>query len=293
MFKEVHMKIAWIGIGVMGENLVKHLLKNNNEVYVYNRTKSKCNNVVKMGAIQLEKVSDAPKKADIIFTMVGYPSDVEEVYFGKDGLIKTVKENQILIDMTTSSPELAKKINKEFYKKNVNTFDIPVTGGDIGAKNGTLTVFVGGNEIIFENKLRNLLKIFSKNIKYFGDAGNGQYAKLGNQIAIATTMISVAESYKFAQKAGLNLKLFLETISTGSAGSFSMSSYSPRILEKDFKPGFFVHHFIKDMKLALIECEKLNIKLPGLELVYNMYNSLSNEIKYNEGTQSIIKYYEK
>lgn len=287
------MKIAWIGIGVMGENLVKHLLKNNNEVYVYNRTKSKCNNVVKMGAIQLEKVSDAPKKADIIFTMVGYPSDVEEVYFGKDGLIKTVKENQILIDMTTSSPELAKKINKEFYKKNVNTFDIPVTGGDIGAKNGTLTVFVGGNEIIFENKLRNLLKIFCKNIKYFGDAGNGQYAKLSNQIAIATTMISVAESYKFAQKAGLNLKLFLETISTGSAGSFSMSSYSPRILEKDFKPGFFVHHFIKDMKLALIECEKLNIKLPGLELVYNMYNSLSNEIKYNEGTQAIIKYYEK
>lgn len=287
------MKIAWIGIGVMGENLIKHLLKNNNEVYVYNRTKSKCNNVVKMGAIQLEKVSDAPKKADIIFTMVGYPSDVEEVYFGEDGLIKTVKENQILIDMTTSSPELAKKINKEFYKKNVNTFDIPVTGGDIGAKNGTLTVFVGGNEIIFENKLRNLLKIFCKNIKYFGDAGNGQYAKLGNQIAIATTMISVAESYKFAQKAGLNLKLFLETISTGSAGSFSMSSYSPRILEKDFKPGFFVHHFIKDMKLALIECEKLNIKLPGLELVYNMYNSLSNEIKYNEGTQAIIKYYEK
>lgn len=287
------MKIAWIGIGVMGENLVKHLLKNNNEVYVYNRTKSKCNNVVKMGAIQLEKVSDAPKKADIIFTMVGYPSDVEEVYFGKDGLIKTVKEDQILIDMTTSSPELAKKINKEFYKKNVNTFDIPVTGGDIGAKNGALTVFVGGNEIIFENKLRNLLKIFCKNIKYFGDAGNGQYAKLGNQIAIATTMISVAESYKFAQKAGLNLKLFLETISTGSAGSFSMSSYSPRILEKDFKPGFFVHHFIKDMKLALVECEKLNIKLPGLELVYNMYNSLSNEIKYNEGTQAIIKYYEK
>ncbi len=287
------MKIAWIGIGVMGENLVKHLLKNNNEVYVYNRTKSKCNNVVKMGAIQLEKVSDAPKKADIIFTMVGYPSDVEEVYFGEDGLIKTVKENQILIDMTTSFPELAKKINKEFYKKNVNTFDIPVTGGDIGAKNGTLTVFVGGNEIIFENKLRNLLKIFCKNIKYFGDAGNGQYAKLGNQIAIATTMISVAESYKFAQKAGLNLKLFLETISTGSAGSFSMSSYSPRILEKDFKPGFFVHHFIKDMKLALVECEKLNIKLPGLELVYNMYNSLSNEIKYNEGTQAIIKYYEK
>lgn len=287
------MKIAWIGIGVMGENLVKHLLKNNNEVYVYNRTKSKCNNVVKMGASQLEKVSDAPKKADIIFTMVGYPSDVEEVYFGEDGLIKTVKENQILIDMTTSSPELAKKINKEFYKKNVNTFDIPVTGGDIGAKNGTLTVFVGGNEIIFENKLRDLLKIFCKNIKYFGDAGNGQYAKLGNQIAIASTMISVAESYKFAQRAGLNLKLFLETISTGSAGSFSMSSYSPRILENDFKPGFFVHHFIKDMKLALIECEKLNIKLPGLELVYNMYNSLSNEIKYNEGTQAIIKYYEK
>ncbi|MBU0279026.1 MULTISPECIES: NAD(P)-dependent oxidoreductase [unclassified Gemella] len=286
------MKIAWIGVGVMGESLVNHLLNADHEVFVYNRTQSKCANVVKNGAILLEKISDAPKFADIIFTMVGYPKDVEEVYLGENGLITEAKENQIFIDMTTSSPTLAEKINAEFLKKNAHTFDIPVTGGDIGAKNGTLTVFVGGDKKIFEEKVYKLIQTFCKTIEYFGTTGKGQYAKLGNQIAIATTMISLAESYKFAKETGLDTDLFLKTISTGSAGSFSMSSYGPRILEEDYKPGFFIHHFIKDMRLALEECQKLNLLLPGLELVYEMYNYLKDEVKYNEGTQAIIKYYE-
>lgn len=285
------MKIAWIGVGVMGESLVKHLINAGHELYVYNRTKSKCDNVVSKGAILLDKIEDAPLVADIIFTMVGYPKDVEEVYLGENGLIKNAKENQIFVDLTTSSPELAKNINVKFREKDAFALDIPVTGGDIGAKNGTLTLFVGGDYNIFENKLKNILEIFAKTIKYFGEAGKGQYAKLGNQIAIATTMISVAESYLFAKKTGLDTNLFLETIATGSGGSFSMTSYGPRILNEDYKPGFFVHHFIKDMKLALEECEKFGINLPGLSLVYNMYSELTDEIKYNEGTQAIIKYY--
>lgn len=286
------MKIAWIGVGVMGESLVKHLINAGHELFVYNRTQSKCNEVIKKGAKLLDNIADAPKFADIIFTMVGYPKDVEDVYLGENGLIKNAKENQIFIDMTTSSPTLAEKINSEFLKKGAYTFDIPVTGGDIGAKNGTLTVFIGGDKNIFEEKVRSIIEIFSKTIEYFGNAGKGQYAKLGNQIAIATTMISLAESYKFAKETGLDTELFLKTISTGSAGSFSMSSYGPRILNKDYKPGFFIHHFIKDMKLALEECKKLDLVLPGLELVYEMYDYLKDEIKYNEGTHSIIKYYE-
>lgn len=286
------MKIAWIGVGVMGESLVKHLLSNGHELYVYNRTSSKCDAVVELGAKRLYNISDAPLFADMIFTMVGYPKDVEEVYLGENGLIKNAKESQIFVDMTTSSPELAAKISARFEEKGAYAFDIPVTGGDIGARNATLTVFVGGNEEVFEKEVREVIALFSKTIEYFGKAGNGQYAKLGNQIAIATTMVSMAESYMFAKKCNLNVEKFLETISTGSAGSFSMKSYAPRVLKGDYKPGFFVHHFIKDMKLSLEECEKMNLKLPGLELVYDMYTSLSEEVKYNEGTQAIVKCYE-
>lgn len=287
------MKIAWIGIGVMGESMVKHLINKGHELFVYNRTESKCDNVLALGANKLKKIEDAPLMADLIFTMVGYPKDVEEVYLGENGLIKNAKSGQIFVDMTTSSPILAEKINKEFLKKEAYTLDSPVTGGDIGAKNGSLTIFVGGDEYIFENKVKDVISAFSKTIQYFGPSGKGQYAKLGNQIAIASTMISLAESYMFAKETGLDLKKFLETISTGSAGSFSMTSYGPRVLKKDFKPGFFTHHFIKDMKLALEECERSGITLPGLELSYTIYNELSDEIKYNEGTQSIVKYYEK
>lgn len=285
------MKIAWIGVGVMGESLVKHLINAGHELYVYNRTASKCDSVVSLGAIRLDKIEDAPLYADVIFTIVGYPKDVEEVYLGENGLIKNAKSGQIFIDMTTSSPEIAKNITEKFSEVGAYALDIPVTGGDIGARNGTLTLFVGGDKEIFETKVRSLVETFSKTIAYFGDGGKGQYAKLGNQIAIAATMISLAESYVFAKATGLDVEEFLATISTGSAGSFSMTSYGPRVLKGDFKPGFYTHHFIKDMKLALEECDKCNIKLPGLELAYKMYSDLSEEIRFNEGTQAIIKCY--
>ena len=285
------MKIAWIGTGVMGESMAGHLLDAGHELYVYNRTVSKTENLVKRGAKLLTEIKDAPLNADVVFTMVGYPKDVEGVYLGKDGLITTAKEGQVFVDMTTSSPTIAKKISEEFAKVGASALDLPVTGGDIGAKNGTLSIMVGGDKKVYEEKVLPLVKHLGKNITYFGEAGKGQYAKLANQIAIATTMISVAESFKFAKEVGLDLEGFFKTVSTGSGGSFSMTSYGPRILKNDFKPGFFVHHFIKDMRLALEECEKMSITLPGLEVAYKLYNELEEEVRNTNGTQAISKWY--
>ena len=285
------MKIAWIGTGVMGESMAGHLLDAGHELYVYNRTVSKTENLVKRGAKLLTEIKDAPLNADVIFTMVGYPKDVEGVYLGNDGLITTAKEGQVFVDMTTSSPTIAKKISEEFAKVGASALDLPVTGGDIGAKNATLSIMVGGDKKVYEEKVLPLVKHLGKNITYFGEAGKGQYAKLANQIAIATTMISVAESFKFAKEVGLDLEDFFKTVSTGSGGSFSMTSYGPRILKNDFKPGFFVHHFIKDMRLALEECEKRNITLPGLEAAYKLYNELEEEVRNTNGTQAISKWY--
>lgn len=285
------MKIAWIGTGVMGESMAGHLLDAGHELYVYNRTVSKTENLVKRGAKLLTEIKDAPLNADVVFTMVGYPKDVEGVYLGNDGLITTAKEGQVFVDMTTSSPTIAKKISEEFAKVGASALDLPVTGGDIGAKNGTLSIMVGGDKKVYEEKVLPLVKHLGKNITYFGEAGKGQYAKLANQIAIATTMISVAESFKFAKEVGLDLEDFFKTVSTGSGGSFSMTSYGPRILKNDFKPGFFVHHFIKDMRLALEECEKMNITLPGLEVAYKLYNELKEKVRNTNGTQAISKWY--
>jgi len=285
------MKIAWIGTGVMGESMAGHLLDAGHELYVYNRTVSKTENLVKRGAKLLTEIKDAPLNADVVFTMVGYPKDVEGVYLGNDGLITTAKEGQVFVDMTTSSPTIAKKISEEFAKVGASALDLPVTGGDIGAKNGTLSIMVGGDKKVYEEKVLPLVKHLGKNITYFGEAGKGQYAKLANQIAIATTMISVAESFKFAKEVGLDLEDFFKTVSTGSGGSFSMTSYGPRILKNDFKPGFFVHHFIKDMRLALEECEKMNITLPGLEAAYKLYNELEEEVRNTNGTQAISTWY--
>ena len=285
------MKIAWIGIGVMGESMAGHLLDAGHELFVYNRTVSKTDGLVKRGATLLKEVKDAPLNADVIFSMVGYPKDVEEVYLGENGLIKTAKEGQVFVDMTISSLTFAKKISEKFAKVGAAALDLPVTGGDIGAKNGTLSIMAGGDKKVFEETVLPLVKNFGKNITYFGEAGKGQYTKLANQIAIATTMISVAESFKFAKEVGLNLDDFFNIVSTGSGGSFSMTSYGPRILKGDFKPGFFIHHFIKDMRLALEECEKMNIKLPGLETAYEVYNELEEEVRNTNGTQAISKWY--
>ena len=285
------MKIAWIGTGVMGESMAGHLMDAGHELFVYNRTKSKTDNLVSRGATLLNEVKDAPKFADVVFTIVGYPKDVEEVYLGENGLITAAKKGQVFVDMTTSSPTLAEKISNEFLKVGAYALDLPVTGGDVGAKNATLSIMAGGDKKVFEEVVLPLVEKLGTNITYFGEAGKGQYTKLANQIAIATTMISVAESFKFAKEVGLDLDSFFKTVSTGSGGSSSMTSYGPRILNEDFKPGFFTHHFIKDMKLALEECKKMDIKLPGLETAYKIYNELEKEVRNTNGTQAISKWY--
>ena len=285
------MKIAWIGTGVMGNSMAGHLIDAEHELFVFNRTKSKTDNLVRRGATLLKEAKEAPLFADVIFTIVGYPKDVEDVYLGENGLIKTAKKGQVFVDMTTSSPTLAQKITNEFEKIGAYALDLPVTGGDIGARNATLSIMAGGDKKIYEEIVLPLVEKLGRNITYFGEAGKGQYTKLANQIAIATTMISVAESFKFAKEVGLDLDSFFKTVSTGSGGSFSMTSYGPRILNEDFKPGFFTHHFIKDMKLALEECKKMDIKLPGLETAYKIYNELEEEIRNTNGTQAISKWY--
>ena len=267
------MKIAWIGTGVMGNSMAGHLIDAGHELFVFNRTKSKTDNLVRRGATLLKEAKEAPLFADVIFTIVGYPKDVEDVYLGENGLIKTAKKGQVFVDMTTSSPTLAQKITNEFEKIGAYALDLPVTGGDIGARNATLSIMAGGNKKIYEEIVLPLVEKLGTNITYFGEAGKGQYTKLANQIAIATTMVSVAESLKFAKEVDL-------------------TSYAPRILKGDYEPGSFVHHFIKDMKLALEECEKMNIKLPGLETTYKVYNELEEKVRKTNGTQAIAKWYD-
>ena len=286
------MKIAWIGTGVMGNSMAGHLIDAGHELFVFNRTKSKTDNLVRRGATLLKEAKEAPLFADVIFTIVGYPKDVEDVYLGENGLIKTAKKGQVFVDMTTSSPTLAQKITNEFEKIGAYALDLPVTGGDIGARNATLSIMAGGDKKIYKEIVLPLVEKLGRNITYFGEAGKGQYTKLANQIAIATTMVSVAESLKFAKEVDLDLESFFKTVSTGSGGSFSMTSYAPRILKGDYEPGSFVHHFIKDMKLALEECEKMNIKLPGLETTYKAYNELEEKVRKTNGTQAIAKWYD-
>lgn len=282
--------IGFIGTGVMGKSMVLHLLKNDYPVYIYNRSKEKALELMEQGAIWCDSPKEVAHHANIILTIVGYPYDVEEVYFGNGGLLSNGKENSIFIDMTTSTPTLAKRIYEEGKKKRIQTIDAPVSGGDIGAKNGTLTIMVGGEEPTFTT-IQPILSCFGQNIVYQGPAGSGQHTKMCNQIAIATNMIGVCEALVYAKRAGLDPETVLKSISAGAAGSWSLSNYVPRILAGDYAPGFFIKHFIKDMKIALEEAEKMNLPLPGLALAKQMYEELAEQGEENSGTQALIKYW--
>jgi 3-hydroxyisobutyrate dehydrogenase len=283
-------KIAFIGTGVMGNSVVKHLLDSNYKVVVYTRTKEKAESLIEAGAVWADTVEAVVKDAELVFTMVGYPTDVEEVYFGNDGIFSSGKAGQILIDMTTSSPALAKRIAEAGTKLQMAAIDAPVSGGDIGAKNGTLSIMCGGEEEVFD-KIYPILSIFGKQIVYQGIAGAGQHAKMCNQIAIATNMIGVCEALAYADKAGLNPETVLKSISTGAAGSWSLSNLAPRMLNGDFEPGFYVKHFLKDMNIALVEAEAMKLSLPGLQLAREMYERLVERGLSDKGTQVLYKSY--
>lgn len=283
-------KIAFIGTGVMGSSIVKHLLKADYEVTIFTRTKEKAESVLSMGAKWTETVGQAVVDAEIVFTMVGYPSDVEEVYYADNGILANAQKGAVLIDMTTSSPALAKRIAEDAAQKGVNSIDAPVSGGDVGAKNGTLSVMCGGERETFEQVLP-LLEVFGQQIVYQGKAGAGQHTKMCNQIAIATNMIGVCEALAYGRKAGLDADTILQSIASGAAGSWSLSNLAPRMIKGDFEPGFYVKHFLKDMNIALSEAELMNLPLPGLRLARDMYNELIEEGYGEKGTQVLYKRY--
>ncbi|MCR2820905.1 NAD(P)-dependent oxidoreductase [Lederbergia panacisoli] len=283
--------IGFIGIGVMGKNMANHLLSEGYKLFAYSRTKEKAKDLLESGAEWKDTPKEVAENADIIITMVGYPLDVDEVYFGENGLFAGAGKGKVFIDMTTSTPTLAKKIYEEGKRVGVHTLDAPVSGGDIGAKNGTLSIMVGGDVNTFEEMMP-IFNILGGNIVYQGEAGAGQHTKMCNQIAIASNMIGVTEAIVYARRAGLNPETVLKSISSGAAGSWSMSNLIPRVLKEDYSPGFFIKHFIKDMGIALDEAEKMNLRLPGLELAKKMYDSLADKGEENSGTQSLIKYWD-
>lgn len=284
-------KIAFIGIGVMGKSMASNLIKAGHDLIVYTRTKAKADELLAKGATWANSPAQAAENADIVISMVGYPHDVEQIYLGNEGVLTTLKVGKTIIDMTTSSPSLAKKIYAIAKEKGIASLDAPVSGGDVGAKNGTLAIMVGGDKLAYEQVYRIFLAM-GKTICYFGKAGSGQYAKMSNQIAIASNMMGVCEAIAYAKKCGLNPQDVLNVISTGAAGSWSLSNLAPRMLKGDFAPGFFIKHFIKDMKIAIDSAREMNLELPGLELAEKLYEKLANEGLENDGTQALLKYYD-
>ncbi|MEM8887830.1 MAG: NAD(P)-dependent oxidoreductase, partial [Bacteroidota bacterium] len=236
-------KIGWIGTGVMGISMLKHLMDDGYSAYVYNRTKSKAESSIAAGAVWKDSPMEVAAAADVIFTIVGFPQDVEEVYFGEKGILKSARSGSILVDMTTTRPSLAVKIYEQASAKGVKSIDAPVSGGDVGAKNGTLSIMIGGDKEDVD-ALMPLFELMGKNMVYEGKAGSGQHTKMCNQITIAGTMIGVCESLLYGHKAGLDLEVMLEAISGGAAGCWTLSNLAPRIVKRNFDPGFYVEHFV-------------------------------------------------
>lgn len=285
------MKVGFIGTGVMGNSLVKHLLEEGHEVSVYTRTASKAQNLLEAGAKWKESPKLLAKDTEVIFTMVGYPSDVEEIYFGDEGIINNANEGTVLVDMTTSKPELAREIFKAALQKGLSALDAPVSGGDIGARNGLLSIMVGGEESTFK-QVQPLLDLFGGNIVYQGPAGSGQHTKMCNQIIIASNMMGVSESLIYALKAGLDPETVLLSISSGAAGSWSLSNLAPKMISRNFEPGFYIKHFIKDMRIALEEAELMGLELPALRLSLSLFENLAEKGYEDKGTQALIVQYE-
>ncbi|EAE1220103.1 NAD(P)-dependent oxidoreductase [Listeria monocytogenes] len=283
-------KIGFVGTGVMGSSMAGHLLEAGYEVLVYTRTKTKAEDLLEKGALWIKTPGELANKVDILISMVGYPKDVEELYLGENGFLENLAVGTVAIDMTTSSPALAKKMAEFGREKGIGVLDAPVSGGDIGAKNGTLAIMVGGYEDVFL-KVKPIFDILGSSVILQGDAGAGQHTKMVNQIAIASNMIGVTEAIIYAEAAGLNPSSVLDSISGGAAGSWSLANLIPRVLKDDFSPGFFIKHFIKDMGIAISEAKQMGLELPGLTLAEKMYQTLAEQGLSEEGTQALIKYY--
>lgn len=283
--------IGFVGTGVMGKSMATHFLNAGYQVLVYTRTKEKAEELLARGAVWKERISDLAAASEVIITMVGYPSDVEEVYLGEEGIVSHAKPGTFLVDMTTSKPSLAKKIYEEAKEKSLYSLDAPVSGGDVGAREARLTIMVGGDQEAFDS-VEPLFKIMGTNVVLQGGPGAGQHTKMCNQICIATNMIGVCEAIAYAKKAGLDPARVLTSIEAGAAGSWSLSNLAPRMIAGNFAPGFYVKHFIKDMGIALEAAKEMGLLTPGLELSKALYEELASKGEQDSGTQALIKWFE-
>ncbi|MCG3674243.1 NAD(P)-dependent oxidoreductase [Aliarcobacter butzleri] len=280
-------KVAFIGVGVMGKFMVSNLLKNGFEVSIYARNKAKVEDSIKEGAVFCETIKECVQNKDAIITIVGYPKDVEEVYLSQEGIINSASQNSYLIDMTTTTPTLSIKIHEEAKKKNLKALDAPVSGGDIGAKNATLSIMVGGEKKDFE-ACKKIFEAMGKTIVYAGNAGSGQHTKMANQIAIAGVMAGVSEAIAYGKKMGLDIPTMLASISNGAAQSFHLTNNAPKMYKREFEPGFYIKHMVKDLKIANEEMPNLKV----LKDVLEIYETLEKNGDGDLGTQAICKYYE-
>eukprot|EP01125_Pyxidicula_operculata_P015797 TRINITY_DN5386_c0_g1_i1.p1 TRINITY_DN5386_c0_g1~~TRINITY_DN5386_c0_g1_i1.p1 ORF type:complete len:322 (+),score=48.97 TRINITY_DN5386_c0_g1_i1:30-995(+) len=281
-------RVGWIGVGVMGKSMASHLVKAGYPLTVYTRTTEKMQPLLELGAIAAESPRKVAENSDIVFSIVGYPQDVEQVILHKQtGALGGLKKGGILVDMTTSKPSLAKRIADEAKLLGCHSVDAPVSGGDIGARNATLSIMVGAEQEPFQS-VKPILEKLGKNIQHMGGPGAGQNTKMVNQILISTTMIGLVEALLYAHKSGLDLSQAIKAVETGAAGSWSLSNYGPRIVKGDLNPGFFVEHFIKDMDIVLEEAKEMNLQLPGLELARKLYVELKNMGHGKKGTHALI-----
>lgn len=284
-------KIGFIGVGIMGKSMVRNLMKAEYELHIYARSREKVEDVIGEGAFFHDSIKSCVAGCEAVITIVGFPQDVEEVYFDAGNILDSAEPGAYLIDMTTTSPQIAEKIYQEGKKKEFHVMDAPVTGGDMGAREGTLSILVGGEKEDFDMCLP-LFEAMGTNINYQGKAGSGQHCKLANQIMIAGTLSGVCEALTYAKAKGLDLDTVLKSVSTGAAGSKQLDTFGPKILAEDYAPGFFMKHFIKDMKLALIEANMSELCLDVLSQALANCEELEAEGFGELGTQSLMKYYE-
>jgi len=281
------MKIGWIGTGIMGGPMAGHLQAAGHELYIFTRTRDKAELLLKNGAHWCKSPAEVADNSEIVFTMVAFPADVEEVYLGENGIFSIEGSCRILVDMTTSRPILAQTISRTAEKRGIDSLDAPVSGGDIGARNATLAVMVGGKKAVFDTVLP-LFQLMGKTISYMGGSGAGQHTKMCNQILVAGTMIGVCESLLYADKAGLDQQAVIDIIGKGAASCWSINNLGPRIVSGNYKPGFVVEHFIKDMAIALQEADGIGLSLPGLALAHKLYLEVQAQGHGRLGTHALM-----
>jgi len=280
-------KVGWIGTGVMGRWMCQHVIAGGYKATVYNRSKDKTQPLVEAGATAVDSPRAVAERSNVVFAIVGFPRDVREVFLGADGALAGSKPGTILVDMTTSEPSLAQEIAQAATKKGAGSIDAPVSGGDVGARNATLSIMVGGEAEVVE-AVRPLLELMGKTIVHQGPAGAGQHTKMVNQILIASNMIGVCEALLYGYKAGLDLKTVLQSVGGGAAASWSLNNLGPRIMDRNFEPGFFVEHFIKDMGIALEEAKQMGLCLPGLALANQLYLAVKAQGYGRKGTHALM-----